>query len=117
MAIHGKRTIRDGGNKLKLKKIKTIFCLSLLFLGLLTTKGNVIGAETSNGGQVSTTSKINFYEVKKEKPTTKPSSSKPSGVFPQTGEVIKKYSLYGGAVLIIGVIFFIITRRKKEEEA
>lgn len=97
-----------------------MFCLVVLFCGMVTS--DCVQAAESGGGQVSSNSKITFYggESKKEEPTPSPNPApKPTpkpGILPQTGEVIKNYSVGGIAVLSVVAILFVRRRRRGKHE-
>ena len=92
-------------------------CLVILFYGTITST-SVLAAE-AGGGQVSTNSKIVFYEDD-VKPTPKPAPTptpKPKpGILPQTGEQVGYYSIGGLAVLLMVIALIVWKRRRKEYE-
>lgn len=118
MAIHGGYTLKRM-EEISLKLIKKIItlCLVASLWSLLTISELAIAAE-SGGGQISSTSKITFYEGEEPvepKPIAPPKTPIKSGVLPQLGHFIKHYGIWGLATLgLIGLVIFY--RRKKQQE-
>ena len=102
--------------KVTIKRVT--LCLVVLLCGFVSN--NVLAAE-SNGGQVSSTSKITFYQVeepKKDEPTPDPKPTPtPKPSLPQTGEVLRNYSLIGlGVISLTAGLFYLLKRRKGYEK-
>lgn len=113
---------------------KRVFLFLLVVVSLVTTTGVVYAAE-SVGGQVSTGGKITFYEATSDTEETPDSSTpekpgegtppggndtagnqrKPGGNLPNTGEVVKYFSLIGlGLILLVLLLWFIKDKMKEE---
>ncbi|MHC5247440.1 LPXTG cell wall anchor domain-containing protein [Enterococcus sp. LJL120] len=102
-----------------MKKIGSKFLLSLVILFVGCLSGGVTGLATDAvGGQATVDGKITFYETSTEAPATSSSEVLPDtgGKLPQTGEVVRNYSLIGGGV-ILAILLLLYYRRKKEKEA
>jgi LPXTG-motif cell wall-anchored protein len=100
-----------------------LFCCSLiLWLGAVYTEP-IVQASEGAGGQVSTTGKISFYEEKTEvssSSTTKTSEVMPPKTseksFPNTGEQIRKYSLFGGVLLLLALLLLFLRKHREGEQ-
>lgn len=103
---------------------KLVVLVSTVFLCFMVP----ITVLADNGGQADVSGKIIFYEdSSSEKPKESSSSSevvkessavseKPVGRFPNTGEIIKKSSVWIGMGLILLLIIFLIGRKRREHD-
>ncbi|MGX7245676.1 LPXTG cell wall anchor domain-containing protein [Enterococcus quebecensis] len=77
-----------------------------------------------DGGQVGHEAVIEFYSddqpekesVDEPKDSVKPTSTKPVGRYPQTGEIIKKSLTLSGAIVVLLAIVAYMKKRKKEQK-
>lgn len=81
-------------------------------------------------GQVITGGKISFYEDSTESTSsstqtrsstqtsaTEVVESKPKGKLPSTGEIVKRYAIWLGSILLVIALLLFLRRRRKEEKA
>ncbi|MHC5373976.1 LPXTG cell wall anchor domain-containing protein [Enterococcus sp. LJL120] len=103
----------------------------MMLVGVVGSVGEVYAAGDA-GGQVQNDSQITFYEETTDSTTSSSTiesssttessstvlpdtSDTPGGKLPQTGEVIRNYSLIGGTLLLV-LLLFLFYRKKKDNE-
>lgn len=117
------------------KKNHFLICLLVVLTSLLVKPYWVLGDSTN--GQVVVPSEISFFEEtsesQKDKTTSNSSTQKngsqnesqnnlsqtnqktSKGILPQTGEIIKDYSLIGVAVVMVAILLFFLRKRRKDD--
>lgn len=105
-----------------MKKLVVLFSAVVIFFMIPIT------ALADNGGQADVPGKIIFYEdSSSQKPKESSSSTetkkesselheKPVGRFPNTGEIVKKTSMWIGIGLILCIIIFLIGKKRRDHD-
>ena len=113
-----------------MKKTKRLLIgLSSLIMGVILVFGvtGVSAAANGNGGQVATDGVITFYEdatvdsssttPSRQLPNTNtPTTQKPAGRYPSTGEIVKGAIGFSGVLVVIGACLLYLVKRKRTKE-
>lgn len=100
-----------------------LLCFVVLLYGITFNGASSVSAAETGGGQVSSSSKITFYNGQEEPKEKEPNKPKPPqkqkpGILPQTGNVRGNYSLIGFVVLGLSlVVWAVFKKRGKENES
>lgn len=107
------------------KHLVSAFFVSVVAVALFFSYP-LLGIAEENGGAVQTNGGITFYEESTSSSSTeqsttpptpsKPTSPKPVGRYPSTGELVKASLGVSGAVLVAIVLILFYLKRKKERE-